>query len=484
MDDRTKHLVRERDAPPSARASRRRARRWLGTLAGAATVAALLAWQVGAWYVERPLPTAPGADAAGPTCGGAVAPRYRGAVPLIRAQVRAMMAARRIPGMAVAVAVRGHLVYREGFGYADLERRVPACPGTRFRAASVSKLFTAEAMGRLYEAGRLDLDAPVQRYVPSFPATGGRITPALLASHRAGIRAYHDDREAVNTAYYPSVTASLTRFADDPLVAAPGTRFVYSNYGYVLLSAAIEGAAGEDFLPYLRDSVFRPLGMRSTVPDQRGVDVPARSATYDTETPFSPDGRLVRSPDNDFSVKWASGGFLSTVEDLVRFGSAHLPAGVAPGAPAVLRPETVRLLVRPRSGLPPLAGYGLGWMAASDLHLRRVHFHFGASSGGTAVLAVYPGSGVVVAVMANLGHAKLPFRPLVNLVAPFLPRVRPDETVLAAAALLGIGVALRRRLRRPVRWRGDDDAATRGLPSAPPRTSPSTHPRDLPEPPG
>ena len=107
----------------------------------------------------------------------------------------------------------------------------------------------------------------MQRYVPSVPDKGARITAALLAAHRAGIRPYHDDMEAINRTHYDTVTASLTPFADDPLVAVPDTQFVYSNYGYVLLSAAIEGAAGRPFLDVMQSEVFRPLGMDATVPD-------------------------------------------------------------------------------------------------------------------------------------------------------------------------------------------------------------------------
>ncbi len=345
------------------------------------------------------------------------------------------MAERRIPGMAVAVSAGGRIVYSEGFGYADLSRRLPVCPQTQFRVGSVSKLFTAVGMARLVERGVFDLDEPVQRYVPSFPDKGALITAALLAAHRAGIRPYHDDMEAINRTHYDTVTASLAPFAADPLVAVPDTQFVYSNYGYVLLSAAIEGAAHRPFLDVMQSEVFRPLGMDATVPDDAHLTLPDRAANYDVETPFSPDGSLVPSPANDFSAKWASGGFLSTAEDVVRFGNVAVPTPLGGRAGDVLRRETVDLLVRVRSGAPPLAGYGLGWMSASDLHLRRVHFHFGASSGGTAVVAVYPGSGVVVAVLANLGHAKLPFRQLVNVVRPFLPWLRPDIPVAAAMVL-------------------------------------------------
>ncbi|MGH9660398.1 MAG: serine hydrolase domain-containing protein, partial [Bryobacteraceae bacterium] len=249
--------------------------------------------------------------------------------------------------------------------------------------------------------------------------------------------------------HYATVIESLAPFADDPLVAAPGTQFVYSNYGYVLLSAAIEGAAHSPFLVLMRDEVFAPLGMNATAPDDIVLSLPERAANYDVETPFSPDGSLVPSPPNDFSSKWASGGFLSTAEDLVRFGTIAVPADLGGRAGDVLRQETVDQLTTVQSGVPPIAGYGMGWMAASDLHLRRVYFHFGASSGGTSVVAVYPGSGVVIAVVANLGHAKLPFRPLVNIVGAFVPWQRPDIPIVVALILFLVAAVLmiRRRSR-------------------------------------
>jgi CubicO group peptidase (beta-lactamase class C family) len=416
-------------------------------------IAFLVVWQFGAWLVERPLQYSGTPPA---RCGLHIDSRYAASLPGIRDQVAALMAERRIPGLTVAVSVRGRIVYSEGFGYADVDRRTPACPETRFRVGSVSKLFTVVAMARLSERGVLDLDAPVQRYVASFPDKGTRITPGLLAAHRAGIRPYRDDMESINRTHYTSVTAALAPFVADPLVAAPGSRFVYSNYGYVLLSAAIEGAAGEPFLEVMRKEVFEPLRMDGTVPDDIGLQLPDRAANYDVETPFSPDGSLVPSPPNDFSSKWASGGFLSTADDVAQFGTVVVPATRGGPAGDHLRQETVRLLTRVRSGVPPVAGYGLGWMTASDLHLRRVHFHFGAASGGTAVVAAYPGSGVVVSVLANLGHARFPFRPLVNIVRPFMPWHRPDVPIVGGALLLLAGAFLvvrRNHVDRGEVWR-------------------------------
>src|SRR5262249_48922940 len=100
---------------------------------------------------------------------------------------------RGIPGLTLAVAIDGKIVYAEGFGYADVEQRVPVWPTTKFRIASDSKPLTAAGLLLLVEQGKIDLDAAVQKYVPSFPDKGAKITPRMLAGHLAGIRHYKDD---------------------------------------------------------------------------------------------------------------------------------------------------------------------------------------------------------------------------------------------------------------------------------------------------
>ena len=128
--------------------------------------------------------------------------------------------ARGIPGLAIAVAVDGRVVFAEGFGHADLEQRVPAWPSTKFRIGSISKPLTAVALMQLVEQRKIDLDAPVQKYVPSFPDKGTKITPRLLAGHLAGVRHYKDD-EFLIAKHYDSIVEGLKIFQDDPLVAPP-----------------------------------------------------------------------------------------------------------------------------------------------------------------------------------------------------------------------------------------------------------------------
>jgi serine beta-lactamase-like protein LACTB, mitochondrial len=299
--------------------------------------------------------------------------------------------ARGIPGFAVAVAIDGVIVYSEGFGYADLEQRVPAWPTTKFRIGSVSKPLTSAGLMLLVEQGKLDLDAPIQKYVPRFPDKGAVITARMLAGHLGGIRHYKEG-EPENQKHYDTVVQGLERFQDDPLVVPPGTKFSYSSYGYNLLSAAMETASGENFLDYEQEHVFTPLGLRSTVADQPGEIIEERARFY---SPAKGNQR-VNAMYVDNSYKWAGGGFLSSPEDLVRFGSALLH-------PGFLKAESLKLLFTPqktRDGAE--TKYGMGWSIGKSKSGQRIYEHSGGSVGGSSELIIYPDNHLVVAFICNI----------------------------------------------------------------------------------
>ncbi len=339
------------------------------------------------------------------------ASRWADAIAQGRATVAAVMAEHGIPGLSVAVLVDGAVVWSEGFGYANIEHRVPVTPLTRLRIGSVSKPVTAAALGKLVEQGRLDLDAPVQRYVPSFPEKRWPITTRQLAGHLAGIRHYRGD-EFLSRDRYETVLDGLAIFQDDSLLFEPGTRYSYSSYGWNLISAVIEGAAGEPFLAYMQREVFDPLGLRSIVAEHTDSIIAHRASFYerDRET-----GRVLNAPYVDNSYKWAGGGFISNTEDLVRFGWAHLDGGF-------LRPATVEALFTPlRTTSGEATNYGLGWSSGTDSAGRRWVGHTGGSVGARAVLLVYPDHRVVVAALANLGTAPMSPEFAGRLAAPFIP---------------------------------------------------------------
>jgi serine beta-lactamase-like protein LACTB, mitochondrial len=298
--------------------------------------------------------------------------------------------ARGIPGVTLAVAVDGRTVYAEGFGYADLEQRVPVWPGTKFRIASDSKPLTAAGLMLLVEQGKFDLDAPVQKYLPSFPDKGAKITARMLAGHLAGIRHYKDD-EFLISRHYDSVLEGLKIFENDPLVSPPGKEFHYSSYGFNLLSAVIESAAGEDFLSYMHERVFGPLGLRHTIEDQTTEIIEQRARPYRK----LPDGTAKNAPFVDNSYKWEGGGFLSTAEDLAKFGSALLQ-------PGFLKQESLRLLFTSQKTWDGKeTDYGIGWSVGTSKSGQKVYAHNGGAAGGSSRLILYPDARVVVAMIRN-----------------------------------------------------------------------------------
>lgn len=313
-----------------------------------------------------------------------------------RVVLDSVMTAHSIPGLSVAVGRGSRVLWSEGFGFADLTHGVPVNPLTKFRVGSVSKPMTAAALGVLLEADRLDLDAPVQRYVPSFPEKRWPITTRQLAGHLAGVRHYRG-MENLSAVRYGTVLSGLAIFQADSLLHEPGTAYVYSSYGWNLISAVVEGAAGEPFLAYMDRVVFGPLGMRHTVAGHTDSIIPHRTRFYVKRDR----GPVLNAPYVDNSYKWAGGGFLSTPEDLLRFAAAHLNADFLSAATLEVLFASQRL----RNG--DETGYGIGWRSSTNRRGERLVSHTGGSVGGRTVLTVNRDTGVIVAMTANLSSAPI-----------------------------------------------------------------------------
>lgn len=321
---------------------------------------------------------------------------YASAIEEARALLDSIMEAEAIPGLSVAIGRGSHLMWSEGFGFSDLTHNVSVTPLTRFRVGSVSKPMTAAALGVLVEAGSLNLDAPVQDHVPSFPQKRWPVTTRQVAGHLGGIRHYRG-LENFSRTRYPTVQSGLAIFDDDSLINEPGTEFAYSSYGWNLIGAVVEGASGEDFLEYMDRVVFDPLGMDRTVADRNGPIIPDRTRFYVADST----GQVVNAPYVDNSYKWAGGGFLSTPEDMLVFANGHLE-------PGFLQAETLEMLFasqRLRDGTE--TGYGIGWRSATNEHGERIVSHTGGSVGGRTVLTLNRDTGLIVAIVANLSGAPM-----------------------------------------------------------------------------
>jgi serine beta-lactamase-like protein LACTB, mitochondrial len=300
------------------------------------------------------------------------------------------MSSQQIPGMSLAIWRDGEIESR-GYGFADLENFVPARAGTLFRTASIAKPMTAVAALQLFEQGKLDLDAPIQKYVPAFPAKPWPVTARLLMGHLGGIRHYlPDNSDFYSTRYYTSLAETLGVFANDPLTSEPGTKYTYTTYGYVLLGAAVEGASGMTYLDYMRRNIWNPAEMTSTGPDDHHQIIAGRSRWYSKRG-----SAIANSPPTDTSVKIPGGGLLSTSADLIRFARA-VHKGV------LLKPATVKLMWTPLSTRDGKStGYGLGW-GVNQLSGRLQVSHTGGQAGTSSVLRLLPEQQVAVAMMFNL----------------------------------------------------------------------------------
>ncbi|XP_077591227.1 serine beta-lactamase-like protein LACTB, mitochondrial [Stigmatopora nigra] len=406
--------------------------------------------------------------------------RYDAAIDASRVLVERIQTEIGAPGLVVGVSVDGVTVWSEGFGYADLENRLLCGPETVMRIASISKSLTSAAAARLCEQGKLDLDAPVQKYIPEFPqkqfnGLNVTITPRMILSHLSGIRHYEKNptkvrqdmvkakrllksslkekiendtnEEKVKTKeasqgkkkneleheeyymrkHFESVTEALGLFKDDPLIFKPGTKFLYSTHAYTLLSAVIEQAAGQSFLDVMTN-LFREVGMLHTVPDHNEPIIYHRARYYHRNKR----GRVVNCPFVDNSYKWAGGGFLSTVGDLLLFGNVLLysyqraqvkmdTVGLLPG---FLKPQTaVELWTaadKTEGSWDKDGRYGQGWLVMEKEQKygqcrKRRHYvsHTGGAVGASSVLLVLPSEemeqgeiglpkGVVVSILTNM----------------------------------------------------------------------------------
>lgn len=312
----------------------------------------------------------------------------------IRETLEQYLAETRAPGISVGIHSNGALILATGVGCADIARNCRVNSSTMFRIGSISKSLTSAAVGVLFEKGKLDLDAPIQKYVPSFPEKQYPITTRQLAGHLSGLPDYQEN-DFENLIHYESVVAALEKFKDRELLFKPGDRYCYSSFGYNLLGAIVEGAATIPFLEFMNIHVFEPLGMKATKADHVEATDPHRTSFYDIVN-----DQIAIAPFTDNSDVWPAGGFLSTPTDLVAFGSALIEG-------KLLRHDTVNLLFEPmRTADGQETGYGFGWQTC-ELYGRRVMRHDGAHFGASASLAIFPEDRIVIAMTANLYNEKL-----------------------------------------------------------------------------
>jgi serine beta-lactamase-like protein LACTB len=342
-------------------------------------------------------------DAAAVQSTGTVAREDRYARPVEESQrrARALVAGENLPGLSVAVALNGDVVWAEAFGWSDVETDTPLAPMTQFRLGALSKPVTSVAAAVLSDQGRLDLDSPVQRYLPEYPEKQWPVTTRQLLGDVSGVQRLRGDNhntDAMPVSHCDDLDEAVAMVHDDPLRFEPATQYRYSIWGWVLVSAIVERAAGEPFERFMSRRVFAPLSMTRTVVAESADldDGPARHVA-----PRSFLGIRLGSKDAarpDYSCLAGAGAFLSTPSDLVRLGSVMVK-------PGFLKPETIAAFETPgRLASGASTTYALGW-TVSTVQLAgrpaRMLSHRGSPWGGTVSLLAFPDSGLAVAVAAN-----------------------------------------------------------------------------------
>jgi CubicO group peptidase (beta-lactamase class C family) len=314
------------------------------------------------------------------------------------------------PSLSAAISVNGEIVWANAVGFEDIERKAPASTATAYRTGSTAKAVTSVMAGILFDQGKIDLEAPLSRYMPDLSPPMAGLTVRQIMSHTGGVRNYQlcftcfPAWENLSTQHFAgSQRDTLRAYEADPLIFKPGEGFAYTSLGFNAIGGVIEAAAGKRFGAVLQETVAGPLGMTATTVEDGKPGV-ARAVPYETEP-----GQYKQAYPVDNSNKFPSGGMLASPSDLTKLGQAMIAATLFSAATRdrLIDPQELK------DGSANDQGYALGWRYNAQAKLfdgartTRRYGHHGTAQGGTSFFQVYPDEGVVVSVMMNKGQQSL-----------------------------------------------------------------------------
>ncbi|MGB6306520.1 MAG: serine hydrolase domain-containing protein [Steroidobacteraceae bacterium] len=308
--------------------------------------------------------------------------------PAIEPQIDALMRRYRgaVPGAGVGVLLDGVPIVRRAYGLADLEQGVAATTATNYRLASMTKQFTAAAILLLAEAGRLSIDEPIRHWLPTLPHAADEIAVRHLLAHTSGLIDFEDVIPDGTTAQLRDADVLELLEAQDRLYFPPGTAHRYSNSGYVLLALIVGRAAALDFASFLRERIFRPLGMHNTVAFEAGVSSVAHRAFGYSAAMDS----WRRADQSLTSATLGDGGIYSCIDDLMKWDAAL-------DDDRLLQPASLRLAFQPAAmSADPAVQYGFGWRITGG-----TRWHSGETTGFRNVIVRQPERRLSVIVLTN-----------------------------------------------------------------------------------
>lgn len=317
------------------------------------------------------------------------------AIETCRSKINAVLEESNIPGLGVAVAHDGELLWSEGFGLVDLELQAEVTTQTRFGLGSITKSLTTALCARLVDLGKLDFDASVESYLPKYPHAGKGISVRLLAGHLSGMGDEFAVARYYSNEHFATTWDALVPIWNEPLRSEPGSEHFYTNGAFTVIAGIVERVTGQSFQDAMKTHVLDPLSMHDTVPNDPNIIIANRTSFYLTRE----DSTIYEAATFDPSHKLAAAGYLSTAEDLVKLGCALL------GDDFLSAEVKGDLFESLRTTGGDDTGFGLGWRITADDDGKVVYHQPGGGPGISCWILLEPSTGLVSVSLANLRFA-------------------------------------------------------------------------------
>lgn len=301
-------------------------------------------------------------------------------------------------GVAGGFSINGEITFQRGFGFQDDQQKIPFTENTISRLASIAKTMTGVAILQLFEKGKIDMDVPIQTYLPDFPIKSeGAITIRHLLNHTSGIGEYESKREVNNKTQYKSISEAVDIFKNRKLLSIPGTEYYYSSYGYDVLGLIIEKVSGLSYEAYLQKYIWEPTGMLYTSVENFGQNYENKADLFHKGS----NGKIKATAETNLSDRIPAGGIQSSVADILKYGNALLQY-------LLIEEKTFQMMVADPQIRDKEAGngYGMGWfLYGENEKYGPVYGHSGGQMGCSSFLFILPEIGATSIVISNTSGA-------------------------------------------------------------------------------
>ncbi|RNC86766.1 MAG: class A beta-lactamase-related serine hydrolase [Winogradskyella sp.] len=310
--------------------------------------------------------------------------------------LEAVIKEQQVVGTSASLSINGEVAWEAAVGYANKEAKIEFKIDTEIRTASIAKSMTAVAVMQLVEQGLIDIDTPIDTYIPEFiQSNTTKITTRHILTHTSGIDAYKNEKEIENKVNYKTLLDAYAVFKDRELLFEPGSNYHYTSYGYVVLGILIEKVTNESYENYMQKHIWDKAGMTHTGIEKPGIKRPNSAALYHKNRK----GKIKKAKANNLSNRIPAGGFYSTIGDLTKFGNALL-------SNKLVSEETLKLMCQHHSLEKVNNSYGFGFfLYGKSPNVGSIYGHNGAQTGSSTQLFIVPSLNAVIIAVSNTSGA-------------------------------------------------------------------------------